>query len=76
MVHNYEVRPHDSNLNIHSMNPNQEKIVTFVAQYPAVDRPLTSISQKVGVEKAYIALTFAAIPLLIIFLMGSGDFIM
>jgi hypothetical protein len=50
--------------------------VTFVAQYPAVDRPLTSISQKVGVEKAYIALTFAVIPLLIIFVMGSGHFIM
>ena len=54
----------------------QEKIVTFVAQYPAIDRPLTTISQKVGVEKAYIALTFAVIPLLIMTLLGSGHFLM
>mmetsp|Transcript_35735 Transcript_35735/g.33872 ORF Transcript_35735/g.33872 Transcript_35735/m.33872 type:complete len:163 (+) Transcript_35735:120-608(+) len=61
-----------NNINVESA---KAKIVNFVAQYPAVDRPLTSISQKVGVEKAYVALTFAVIPLVIIFLMGSGHFI-
>jgi hypothetical protein len=53
----------------------KEKVATFVGQYPAIDRPLTSVSQKVGVDKAYVALTFAIIPLLIIIFMGSGHFI-
>jgi hypothetical protein len=50
--------------------------VAFVGQYPTIDKPLTSVSQKTGVGKAYVAVTFAVIPLLIVFLMGSGNFIM
>ena len=49
--------------------------MAFVGQYPSIDKPLTSVSQKVGVGKAYVAITFAIIPLLIIFMMGSGNFI-
>lgn len=50
--------------------------MAFVGQYPTIDKPLTSVSQKTGVGKAYVAVTFAVIPLLIVFLMGSGNFIM
>ena len=49
--------------------------MAFVGQYPAIDKPLTNVSRKVGVGKAYVALAFAAIPLLVIFVMGSGNFI-
>lgn len=49
--------------------------MAFVGQYPAIDKPLTNVSQKVGVGKAYVALAFAIIPLLVIFVMGSGNFI-
>jgi hypothetical protein len=59
-----------NNINIESM---KEKISNFVNQYPAVDRPLSSIAQKVGVEKASVALTFAVIPLMVILFMGKSS---
>lgn len=40
-----------------------------------VNGPLTQAAEKLKVDKAYIALGIAAIPVIIIFMMGAGVFL-
>ena len=52
------------------------KVNEFLTSYPVINDPLTKFSAKIKVEKAYLAIGIALIPILILFMIGSGAFIM
>ena len=54
----------------------KQKVNEMLAKYPVVDEPLNKLSAKIGVEKAFIAIGALIIPLLIVFTIGTGEFIM
>ena len=54
----------------------KEKIEIFLSKYPQVDDVLKQVSSKIGVEKPYVTIGIALLPvLLLLFAIGSGDFI-
>lgn len=52
----------------------KEKIDSVLAKYPVVNDPLTELSSKVKVEKAFLAVGIAAVPILILLFCGAGGF--
>lgn len=53
----------------------KEKVNGILAQYPQIDEPLKKVSEKVGVEKAFIAIGALLLPVILLFSMGSGTFL-
>ncbi len=54
----------------------KEKINGVLAKYPVIDEPLTKLSEKVKVEKPFIALAIAAVPLLLCLAFGNAHVLM
>jgi hypothetical protein len=53
------------------------KVNELLAKYPIVDEPLRKLSAKAGgVDKAFLAIGSLCVPLVIIFAMGTGNFLM
>ncbi|RYY87457.1 hypothetical protein EON63_03960 [archaeon] len=52
------------------------KINEFLARYPQIDGPITQVSDKVKVEKAFVVMGLLAVPLVLLMLWGNGDFAM
>jgi len=50
------------------------KVNEVLANYPAIDGPVGQLSEKVGVEKPFVALGIVLIPFLLLLFFGSGDF--
>lgn len=53
----------------------KEKIDSVLLKYPVIDEPLTQLSEKCKVEKAYLAAGIGAAPLLILLFFGVGHFL-
>lgn len=53
----------------------KEKVNGFLSQYPQIDKPITDLSQKVGFEKAFVAIGIVLVPILLFFALSSGDFL-
>jgi len=53
----------------------QEKVNSLLAKYPVVDDPLKKLSAKIGVDKSFVAIAAALLPLLFIFMLGTGEFV-
>lgn len=51
------------------------KVNEFLARYPAIDGPVSQLSQKVGVEKPFIAIGIVLVPFVLLLSLGSGDFV-
>lgn len=54
----------------------KEKINGVLVKYPVVDEPLTKLSEKVKVDKAFIVLAIAAVPLLLCLALGNAHVLM
>lgn len=54
----------------------KEKVQALLAKHPKIDEPITKLSEKVGVDKAFVALGIALVPIIIILSMGIGHFVM
>jgi receptor expression-enhancing protein 5/6 len=50
-------------------------VTTFVEKYPVVNGPLTTVAEKAKIEKPYVVLLAALIPILLVFMMGAGEII-
>jgi len=51
------------------------KINEFVVKYPVINDPLTKLHDKTKLDKAYIVIILALLPLFISFFFGWGEFI-
>ena len=54
----------------------KEKVNGILEKYPVINQPLTNLSEKVKVDKVYLTLAIAAVPILLILALGTGHFIM
>lgn len=54
----------------------KEKINGVLVKYPVVDEPLTKLSEKVKVDKAFIVLAIATVPLLLCLALGNAHVLM
>jgi hypothetical protein len=48
----------------------------FLDKYPVINDPLIKLSEKAKVDKAFIAIALVLLPLVIMFFLGYGEFVM
>ena len=51
----------------------KDKVEKFVESYPAIDGPLSQVSEKVKLDKGYIALLICALPIVVAFIFGGAN---
>ena len=51
----------------------KDKVEKFVEQYPTIDGPLTQVSEKIKLDKGYIALLVCALPIVVAFIFGGAN---
>ena len=52
------------------------KINEFLASHPQIDTPVTTVADKLKVEKTYVVAGVVALPFVLLLIWGSGDFAM
>ena len=51
----------------------KDKVEKFVEQYPSIDGPLSQVSEKIKLDKGYIALLVCALPVIVAFIFGGAS---
>lgn len=51
----------------------KDKVEKFVEQYPSIDGPLSQVSEKIKLDKGYIALLICALPVIVAFIFGGAN---
>lgn len=59
-----------------AMDVVKTKVNELLASFPLADEQAKKLSEKIGVEKAFVALGVIAIPFIIMLSMGSGNFLL
>ncbi len=54
----------------------KQKVNAMLDKYPVIDEPIKKLAAQTGVDKAFIALGALLIPVLIVFTIGAGEFVM
>jgi len=53
----------------------KDQVNTFISKYPVIDNPLTTLAEKTKLEKPYIVIIAALLPILLFFLLGAGHIV-
>jgi len=53
----------------------KDKVHGLLAKHPKIDEPITKIAKKAGIDKAFVALGVALVPVIILLSMGIGHFV-